>query len=445
MDFKPMTRFRIVTLGCKVNQYESAWLREALCAEGWEWAGQGFADVTIVNTCIVTQTASRQSRQEIRKAIRRSPEGLVAAVGCYGQVFPEELMQIKGIGLIVGNSRKGAVVDLLKGALDGTDHEILVSGGFGSAARFDAMPVSRFSGRSRAFLKIQDGCESFCSYCIVPFARGPSRSLAMKEVLEGVERYCRAGYREIVLTGIHLGLYSGGEAGCSLVGLLKRIRSEKYPARIRLSSMEPNEITGEIIEMVAEGGWICRHLHIALQSGDDSILSSMNRRYTADDFAWLVQKIHETCPQSCIGADVMCGFPGENGQTFENTRSLLAGLPVSYLHVFRYSRRPGTRAAEFPLQVPPGEVKKMAEVMRALGRGKRSEFNRASLGNTLEVLREGRLPSKENMALGTSDNYVPVVFRFQSENDPDPLLKIRAEQIKDDKVEGTIVSASYPG
>ncbi len=438
-----MTSFRIVTLGCKVNQYESAWLRETLCDEGWKWAGKGHADITVVNTCIVTQTASRQSRQEIRKAIRRSPGGLVAAVGCYAQMFPDELLEIEGVGLVVGNSSKGALVDLLKGAIDGRTRGV-VSGDFEPAPRFDPMPVSRFSGRSRAFLKIQDGCESFCTYCIVPFARGPSRSLGMEKVLKGVERYCREGYKEIVLTGIHLGLYRGAESGCDLSGLLKRIRSEKYPARIRLSSMEPNEVTDEIIEMVAEGGWICRHFHIALQNGDDSILASMNRRYKADDFALLVRKIQEACPQTCIGADVMCGFPGENKQTFENTRSLLAGLPVSYLHVFRYSRRPGTRAAEFPDQVQPGEVKDMAEVMRALSRGKRSEFNRASLGSILEVLREGRHSCGENMAFGTSDNYVPVLFRFPPENNPDPLLKIRAEQVKGDRVEGTLVSARYP-
>jgi threonylcarbamoyladenosine tRNA methylthiotransferase MtaB len=444
MDFKTMTSFRIVTLGCKVNQYESAWLREALCDEGWLWADKGPADVTVINTCIVTQTASRQSRQEIRKAIRRSPGGLVAAVGCYAQVFPEELLEIEKLGLIVGNSSKGALVDLLERAMHGRPHAV-VSEDFGPAPRFDPMPVRHFSGRTRAFLKIQDGCESFCSYCIVPFARGPSRSLPMEKVLEGMERYCTEGYREIVLTGIHLGLYQGGEPGCDVTGLLKRIQSEKYPARIRISSMEPNEVTEEMIEMVAEGrSWICRHLHLALQSGDDSILASMNRPYTAGDFASLVRKIHEASPQICVGADVMCGFPGENDQTFENTRSLLANLPMSYLHVFRYSRRPGTRAAEFPLQVHPEQVKEMAEGMRALGRGKRSEFNRASLGGILEVLREGRHAFGEDMAVGTSDNYVPVIFRLPAKHDHGPLLKVRAEQVTGDRVEGTFVNSSYP-
>jgi threonylcarbamoyladenosine tRNA methylthiotransferase MtaB len=444
MDFKTMTNFRIVTLGCKVNQYESAWLREALCDKGWKWAGKGPADVTIVNTCIVTQTASRQSRQEIRKAIRRSPGGLIAAVGCYAQVFPAELLEIEGLGLIVGNSSKGALVNLLKDAMGGSIHGV-VSNDFLPAHRFDPMPVSHFPGRSRAFLKIQDGCESFCSYCIVPFARGPSRSLGMEKVLKGVERYCSQGYKEIVLTGIHLGLYRGGNPGCDLSGLLKRICGEKYPARIRLSSMDPNEVTDEIIEMVAQGGWICRHLHIALQSGDNSMLASMNRRYTADDFALLVRKIQGACPQTCIGADVMCGFPGESEQTFENTRNLLTDLPVSYLHVFRYSRRPGTRAAEFSLQVEPAMVKHRAKVLRELGREKRSEFNRASLGSILEVLREGRHVSQKNMALGTSDNYVPVIFPFQPENDENPLINIRAEQLKGDRVEGTIVNVRHQG
>jgi threonylcarbamoyladenosine tRNA methylthiotransferase MtaB len=197
--------------------------------------------------------------------------------------------------------------------------------------------------------------------------------------------------------------------------------------------------------MVAEGGWICRHLHIALQNGDDSILASMNRHYKSRDFALLVGKIHEACPQTCIGADVMCGFPGENERTFENTRSLLAGLPVSYLHVFRYSRRPGTRAADFPSQVQPAMVKHRGEVLREVGREKRSRFNRESLGTILEVLREGRHASLKNMALGTSDNYVPVIFPFQPENDETPLMNIRADQLKGDRVEGTIVNVRYPG
>ncbi len=440
-----MTSFRIVTLGCKVNQYESAWLREALRGKGWKWAGKGYADVTVVNTCIVTQTASRQSRQEIRKAIRMSPGGLVAAVGCYGQVFPEELLEIEGIGLIVGNSSKGSLVDLLERAIDGSPLGVISSPAFGPSSRFDPMPVSRFSGRSRAFLKIQDGCESFCSYCIVPFARGPSRSLSADQVLKGVERYCQEGYGEIVLTGIHLGLYQGGANGRNLAGLLKRIRGEGYPARIRLSSMEPKEVTHDIVEMVAEGGWICRHLHIALQNGDDSILASMNRRYKARDFALLAEKIHEACPQTSIGADVMCGFPGENDQTFENTRSLLADLPVSYLHVFRYSRRPGTRASEFPLQVQSAMVKHRAEILREVGREKRSRFNRKSLGTILEVLREGWHASQKNMALGTSDNYIPVIFPFRSERDSDSRLRMRAEQVKGDRVEGTVVNVRYPG
>jgi threonylcarbamoyladenosine tRNA methylthiotransferase MtaB len=439
MDFGTMTTFRIVTLGCKVNQYESAWLREALCSGGWQWEDKDSADVVIVNTCIVTRTASRQSRQEIRKAVRRPAGGLVAAVGCYAQVFPGELLEIEGVGLVVGNSRKGELVELIQDAADGTA-QALVSQDFEPAARFDPMPVNRFSGRSRAFLKIQDGCESFCSYCIVPFARGPSRSLDPGGVMKGIERYCKQGYKEIVLTGIHLGLYNRDETGCGLEHLLKKIRGEKFPARIRLSSMAPDEITDDIIEMIAEGGWICRHLHIALQSGDDSILAAMNRRYTAAGFARLVRKIHEACPPACIGADLMCGFPGENERTFQNTTRLLEELPVSYLHVFRYSRRPGTRAAEFPLQVQPEKVKKMAHMMRALGRRKRSAFNRESLGSTLEVLREGPHGRKEGTALGTSDNYVPVAFRSKTEDGSAALLTIRAERVNGDRVEGTVLS-----
>jgi threonylcarbamoyladenosine tRNA methylthiotransferase MtaB len=434
-----MTTFRIVTLGCKVNQYESSWLREALCSSGWEWEENGYADVTVINTCIVTQRASRQSRQEIRKAIRSSPGGLVAAVGCFAQVFPDELSAIDGVGLIVGNSRKGNLVELLEAGSRGVDRRV-VAEGFDVAPGFDPMPLSSFPGRSRAFLKIQDGCKSFCTYCIVPFARGPSRSLGPREVLRGIEAYCNEGYREIVLTGIHLGHYRVGTEACSLAGLLRRVRREKFPARIRLSSIEPNEISEEIIGMVAEGGWICRHLHIPLQSGDNGILRAMNRHYTAAAFAGLIRRVHDACPRAGIGVDVMCGFPGESAGAFENTRGLISDLPVSYLHVFPFSARPGTRAATFDCRVEAFEIKTRTEVMRAVGEEKRGAFFRSSLGSTLEVLREGWRNRREHVAYGTSDNYVPVTLLYGPSADPYPLSIVRADRIIGDRVEGTVVS-----
>ena len=433
-----MTTFRIVTLGCKVNQYESAWLRETLCASGWKWESRGPVDITVVNTCIVTRSASRQSRQEIRKAARRSPGAVVAATGCYAQVFPDELARMDGVGLVVGNSRKGTLRKFLEGAGPGKPPEI-VSDGFDPKVQFDAMPLNRFPGRSRAFLKIQDGCESFCTYCVVPFARGSSRSLAAGEVLRALEVFCREGHREIVLTGIHLGSYETGMTpDGGLAALLKLIRREKYPARIRLSSLEPTEVTEEIIELVSEGGWICRHLHIPLQSGDDDVLSAMNRHYRAGDFAGLIRRVHETCPQAGIGVDVMCGFPGETPTAFENTRSLLSDLPLSYLHVFRYSPRPGTKAEKFPGRVSAGEAKARAETVRAVGIEKQAAFFRASLGREVEVLREEWLNAGERTALGTSDNYLPVIFRCPPD-DLSSIVTVRPEKVSGDRIEGTVI------
>lgn len=434
-----MTTFRIITLGCKVNQYESAWLRESLRACGWKWESGGPVDVTVVNTCIVTRSASRQSRQEIRKAARRSPGALVAATGCYAQVFPGELSHMDGVGLVVGNSRKGDLPELLETA--GAEKTPgVVSNNFGPSAPFDPMPLNRFPGRSRAFLKVQDGCESFCTYCVVPFARGPSRSLAAGEVLRALDVFCSGGHEEIVLTGIHLGLYQTGlTPGGGLAALLRLIRREKYPARIRLSSLEPTEVTEEIIELVSEGGWICRHLHIPLQSGDDKVLAAMNRHYTAGAFAALIRRVHESCPQGGIGVDVMCGFPGETHVAFENTRNLLSDLPVSYLHVFPYSPRPGTKAESLPGRVSDREIKARTEAVRAVGLEKQVEFFRASLGLEFEVLREMWESRGKGIALGTGDNYLPVRFRCGPADDLASLFKVRAEIVSGKLVEGTIV------
>ncbi|MBK5099909.1 MAG: tRNA (N(6)-L-threonylcarbamoyladenosine(37)-C(2))-methylthiotransferase MtaB, partial [Desulfobacteraceae bacterium] len=335
--------FHIVTLGCKVNQYESAFLEAELLKAGWVKAGPGErADVAIVNTCIVTQRAAHQSRQAIGKVIRENPDGMVAATGCYAQVVPNELSKIQGIGLIAGNTIKGNLPELLVTA-ERRGPQAIVSRDFDSKMPFEFLPLRRFPGRSRAYVKIQDGCQSFCSYCIVPLARGPYRSLPPARVLSQIESFAKEGYKEIVLTGIHLGKYGVDlKEDMGLNRLLRAIGREGLPLRIRLSSLEPNEIDDDTIEMVASEGWLCQHFHIPLQSGDDRILRRMNRNYTARQFGKLVESIFSRSPLAAIGVDVMAGFPGEDTAAHENSWSLIKDLPVSYLHVFPFSPRTGT-------------------------------------------------------------------------------------------------------
>ena len=433
-----------MTLGCKVNQYESAFLEAELLKAGWVKAGPGErADVAIVNTCIVTQRAGHQSRQAIRKTIRENPDAIIAAIGCYAQVFPDELSRIKGIVLIAGNTVKGELPELLL-TTEGRGQQTIVVKAFDPKLPFDFLPLRHFPGRTRAYLKIQDGCESFCSFCIVPFARGPYRSLAAAQVLSQLESLAKEGYKEIVLTGIHLGKYGVDlKEDMGLNRLLSAIGREGLPLRIRLSSLEPNEIDVEIIEMVASEGWLCKHFHIPLQSGDDMILERMNRNYTAREFRELIESIAERIPLAGIGADVMAGFPGEDTAAHQTSYSLIRDLPISYLHVFPFSPRTGTAASNLGGQVDPPLIKKRAAELRELGQEKRAAFYKACLRKEFLVLAE-RWHSQENgMMKGMSDNYVPVLFPTAQDLKGE-LIPVRMERIDKNVMISSIMSYCCP-
>jgi threonylcarbamoyladenosine tRNA methylthiotransferase MtaB len=431
--------FRIITLGCKVNQYESAYLKETLTGAGWRVAGgKKTADVAIVNTCIVTQRAAHQSRQAIRRAIRENPDGYVAAVGCYAQVFPEELSEIEGVGLVADNRMKAEVPGfLIRGGLS-PDPALLLKA-FEPDARFDVMDIRRFPGRTRAYLKIQDGCQSFCSYCIVPFARGPYRSLAPERVLMMLETLSEKGYREVVLTGIHLGRYGVDLGGnVDLVSLLQEIGRSGFPLRIRLSSIEPKEVRMDLIEMAASETWLCRHFHIPLQSGDDRILHRMNRGYTAREFADTIEAVYTKIPHAAIGVDIMAGFPGEDSIAHDNSYSLLKDLPVSYLHVFPFSPRPGTAASRFNGRVDPEEIKERAGRLRELGEMKRRMFYERCLNREFPVLAETWESRERGLMLGRSDTYLPVVFYLECDSAEGPVY-VRMDRIEGRRVIGTVV------
>ncbi len=428
--------FRIITLGCKVNQYESAYLESELQEAGWVAVDSAEeSDVSIVNTCIVTQAAAHQSRQELRKAIRANPQGYVAATGCYAQAFPGKLQEIEDLDLITGNVGKGRFPELIQKNLQSRGLKTELEP-FTPGMSFEAMGIKRFPGRSRAYLKIQDGCEAYCSYCIVPFSRGPYRSLPPEEVLQMLEHLAGEGYREVVLTGIHLGKYGVDLSGDKdLKALLRAVGREHLPLRVRLSSLEPNEIDAELTEMVASEKWLCRHFHTPLQSGDDGILKKMNRQYGTRTFERLVEEVHRKIPLAAIGVDVMAGFPGEEPRAHSNTISLLKGLPISYLHVFPYSRRSGTAAARFLSTVSSQEKKKRAAELRALGMEKKRTFQERCLGKVFEVLVEGWHSKEEHLLKGTTDNYLSTVFPGLDSN-PGRLAKVRLEKRENQGVAG---------
>lgn len=399
------------------------------------------ADVVVINTCIVTGRASYQSRQAIRKAIRENPGALVAATGCYAQVYPQELEEISGLHLIAGNTLKGRLPELLSRG-EKTAHKEVFHEEYTSKTPFECLPVRSHPGRTRAFLKIQDGCRSFCTYCIVPYARGGLRSLSPEKVLASVSDFGREGYQEVVLTGIHLGKYGVDlDPPLDLSGLLRGILAEKPDLRIRLSSLEPEEVTTGLIDVVASETRLCPHFHVSLQSGDNHVLGLMRRRYTKEAFSETILDIRKKIPHAGIGLDVMLGFPGETDEAFENTKSLIEGLPVSYLHVFRFSPRPGTPAARFPDPVPPGVIKERASLMRRLGRAKRREFYQSCVGGVFPVIVEEAGGRAGGLARGFADNYAPMAFRDKGGSFEKPVF-VRAERVQGDCVLGTGIGES---
>ena len=407
-----MVKIAVATLGCKVNQCESAWIAKALTAGGMVVVPfEEEADCYIVNTCTVTERSDYQSRQLIRRAIRKNPAAPVFVTGCYAQRAPAEIARIPGVRIVAGNTEKASIPELVR-QVAGTPSPQLLVGDIGQEKGFSHLGATAFPEHTRAFLKIQDGCNALCSYCIVPAARGRSRSLPPREVAKGIATLAGEGYREVVLTGIHLGAYGRDLVPPeNLTAVIRRCVDDRAVERLRLSSIEPREVTDELITLMGSSGVVCRHLHIPLQSGDDGILSAMRRDYDAAFFRDLVQKVHTAIPGVAVGIDVMAGFPGETEAAFLNTLRLVEAMPVAYLHVFPYSRRTGTPAAAMPSQVPEGEKKRRARILRHLAEEKRHAFGARFVGELLTVLVEGREDKTTGYPLGFSDNYIPVAVR----------------------------------
>jgi len=401
----------LTTLGCKVNQYESATIAEALLAQGYQITDfQSQADIYIINTCTVTRKTDYQSRQLIRRAQKNNPHAQIIVTGCYAQVAPHVLAQIPGVSLVLGNARKHNIADFIAPGRGASPAQVDVPELSGESC-FRDPPLHSFSNHTRAFLKVQDGCESFCSFCIVPYARGRCRSLPPQEVLQRLLTLSEAGFKEVVLSGIHLGAYGIDLTPRSnLLTLLQLIDSTRPVRRIRLSSLEPMDISKELIMFLSASQTICPHLHLPLQSGNDHILKRMNRPYRAADFKELVETLSATIPELCLGTDLMAGFPGETEEQFRSTYEMLEALPISYAHVFPYSRREKTPAAAFPEQHPPQTIKSRSALLRDLGNKKRREFYSAYLGKELTVLVEGKADGLRGSLRGRSRNYIPVAF-----------------------------------
>ena len=397
----------IATLGCKTNQFESAAMEERLREAGYRLVPfEKGAELVIVNTCTVTAATDAQSRNLIRRARRANPACRIAVTGCYAQVDPASLAALPGVSLVMGNEEKKDFLRRLeeKGAVA----PVQVSDIRRST---DAVPLelTAFAERSRAFVQIQNGCDAFCSYCIIPYARGASRSVAPDRVLEQVRRLSANGYPEVVLTGIHIGGYGKDlQPATSLLNLVRLLEAETAVPRLRLGSIEPTEIPEDLVEAVAASEVVCPHFHIPLQAGSDSVLARMNRHYTTDFFRSLANGIRHRIPDAAIGLDVIAGFPGETDEEFAETFRLIEDLPVTHLHVFPFSRRPGTPAAEMSGQVPGDVARERAATIRALGEEKNRAFSASFIGRSMEVVVEGT--KIEGRCKGLSRNYLSVLF-----------------------------------
>ena len=406
-----MTTVTVATLGCKVNQFESESLLSSLEQRGYSLSpfGEG-ADISIINTCTVTHRADFQSRQLVRRALRFNPKSSVIVTGCYAQVEPEAVAKIGGVRLLSGNQEKSQIPDLLPLIQKTKGQRVQVSDIRGELLFLD-LPLPSFHRHTRGFLKIQDGCDAHCSYCIVPHARGRSRSLSIEKVLEHLRVLRERGFKEVVLTGIHIGTYGQDlNPSCSLEKLLKRLEREKTPERIRLSSVEPGDFSPGLISFLAKSTKVCPHLHIPIQSGEDEILQRMNRNYNLSLLFDLISDLHRTIPNLSIGADVIVGFPGETEVEFNRTYEKIESLPLSYLHVFPFSKRKGTPAYELAHQIDEAEKKRRAGVMRTLGKQKRQAFYGRFLQGELTVLVEGRKGVGNGRWKGFSPNYIPVIL-----------------------------------
>ncbi|MEI6128146.1 MAG: tRNA (N(6)-L-threonylcarbamoyladenosine(37)-C(2))-methylthiotransferase MtaB [Pseudomonadota bacterium] len=429
------------TLGCKVNQYDSEAMRESLEEYGFTLVPfRAHADCCIVNTCVVTEKTEAQSRQLIRRALGSSPGCRVIVTGCYAQKSQDDLLAISDRVHLIGNREKKDIpvfiAELLKSGM-----AVNAVSDISQETVFSTPACSRFFDRTRAFLKIQDGCNSRCSYCIVPAVRGPSRSLPPAQVKERCHSLVHEGYKEVVLTGIHLGAYGLDlTPRSSITDLLISLEAQAQASqlRIRLSSIEPTEFSDELISFISQSGSVCPHVHIPLQSGDETILKKMKRPYAPAFFKERMTRLHSAIPDVNIGIDVIAGFPGETDEQFENTLACIDSLPVGYLHVFPYSRRHGTPAALLADQVPEAVKKKRAQILRGLAAAKKNSFYASCKHKKLYVLVEGKRERSTGLLKGFSRNYIPV-FLDGADGLKGREFLVKIEEVHEDRVYGVFV------
>jgi len=405
----------VLTLGCRVNQSESNIIEGNLSERGWSVVGLSeHPDYCIVNTCSVTSKSDYQSRQLIRRAVRTGAKVIVT--GCYSQLRPDEIKRIEGVNCIINNNDKLNIINMLSN-------------------NTESMTFSH-SSKSRPYIKVQDGCNFSCSYCVVPMARGRSRSLNTSKVLEQVKEIAASKFSEIVLTGIHLGSYGYDLAPkTKLSELITTILKETKIQRIRLSSIESKEVDNELVELLQDQR-LCRHIHLPLQSGNDTILKQMNRMYTSEDFVRTIENIIQKVPDFAIGTDVIVGFPGESDKEFLDTKKMLEYLPLAYIHIFPFSPRPGTRAFKMAHQCSSSIKKERINELKSINSKKKMDYMISQLYKNLEVVIEEK--GSDGISIGTSSNYLKV--KMSSNGYPNKtLVRVKAAKIEGNLMRGDLI------
>jgi threonylcarbamoyladenosine tRNA methylthiotransferase MtaB len=413
--------FKIYTLGCKVNQYDSRYLRTLLTRQGYEYVPSG-ADLVIVNTCAVTRKAIGKDKRMINRAKKENPDARIILMGCWPQVYESQVQQLD--------------VDVVWGVGRLNDLMIYIEGLLGGGSRKESTRVTSIVSEERAryFLKIQDGCDHFCSYCVIPYARGRARSREENELLKEAEGVGRAGFEELVISGIHLGMY-GKDTGTDIVELLKKMVKIAGIKRVRLSSIEINEISEELLEFMTSSEKICNHLHIPLQSGSDRILAAMNRPYTGQEFEERVRRIRIAIPDIAISGDVMVGFPGETEQDFKYTHDIVNKLKFSRLHVFPFSAHPETPASKMSDQVPAETAKQRSSQLLRSAEGLEREFKESFRGKELDVV-VGNVAS--DRMRGTTEYYFDIDFSLRD------IVSYHSKDIDDpQRIVGKVVRVKY--
>lgn len=434
------------TLGCKVNFYDTEAIWQFFKNEGYEQVDfEQTADVYLINTCHVTNTGDKKSRQMIRRAVRRNPDAIVAVTGCYAQTSPAEILDIPGVDLVIGNQDREKIMSFVH-EIEQQRQPINAVRNIMKTRAFEEMDVPDFAERTRAFLKIQDGCNNFCTFCIIPWSRGLSRSRDPKSIIQQAEQLVRAGYKEIVLTGIHTGGYGDDLENYRLSDLLWDLDRVEGLERIRISSIEASQIDDKMLEVLNKSSKMCRHLHIPLQAGDDTVLKRMRRKYTTEEFLNKMKLIRQAMPDLAITTDVIVGFPGETDEMFRNGYNLMKEIGFSEMHVFPYSKRTGTPAARMEDQVDDEVKNARVHDLIDLSEQLQLAYAEQFVGQVVEVIPEREYKGSPNggKMQGYSENYLQLVFDGAPELEGQ-VCRVKVTRAGVNECEGELVSVMENG